>query len=1190
MRLKQLEIQGFKSFADKVVLEFDSGITAIVGPNGSGKSNIADAIRWVLGEQSVKTLRGSKMEDVIFAGTEHRKTMGFAEVSLVIDNYNKSLPLEYSEVKITRRLFRSGESEYFINKTPCRLKDITELFLDTGIGKEGYSIIGQSRIDEILSTKSEDRRYIFEEASGIMKYKLRKIEAEKKLESTRQNLVRINDIINELESQLEPLKIQAETARKYLSLRESLKVLEVNLYLTNIEKIKNRVNELQNLISDVEKNIRDENLKIESLNRENETRSLLVKSRSERLDATRQEFFELEKNLEKLNAAVNLNNEKISNYDKNNKRLENEISQINDRILKIDREAQLQKSRLDQLNLQLGENLARFSHMEEEFRLLSGTLDQDEKVIEEMKSSLIGKLELLSDKKTQVNNIENQINIVSERKAKVAEEIKQIGDAYSTENVKKEAMYTELEQLGNAIEKFKAKISKLNSEKENKNKKLQELRNHQTKIKSEKQFKESRYNMLKNMENNLEGYNRSVRVILQKCKESDEFGDGIHGALAQLITVDKKYEIALEMTLGGALQNIVTTSEEDAKKAIEYLKTNRMGRATFLPISSVTGTRLDEHTISRIKKYKGFCGIASDLVEYSSLYNGIILSFLGKVAVVDNIDTGIEMAREFNYSFKIVTLDGDILSTRGSITGGDSTSRSSGILSRGREIASLYHEILQLAKDEMNIEEKISSIINSLNELDKAVNQETSMLHDAEITKARNENYIRQIADNINRMQSKSEMLEQESLQLAREMEEIFQERDKYIKEQKDIEKEIEDMKRIISENSDKHREDQIARDKLNEKLTDCKISISTIKESIEMVREGIEKLNNDKISLEKSIEVKNQEICKNIEKIKSLAEENEGLSEQIKKIDVEKVGKTLEIDNIEEERKSLEEELLELSNKIKDKSNNVTLLKEEFNRLEVRMVKAEAELEAVQNRLWDEYELTYNNALSLKKDIGSITQAQKDILELRNEIKNLGTVNVAAIDDYVKTKERYEFMTTQRDDMEQAQEKLYRVISEMTVLMKQKFIEQFRKINENFNLVYRQLFDGGKAELKLVDEENILESGIDIEVQPPGKKLQNMMLLSGGERAFTAIALLFAILKLKPVPFCVLDEIEAALDDANVYRFAKYLKDYSEETQFIMVTHRKGTMEVSDSLYGVTMQERGVSGIVSLKLGEKAS
>jgi len=1190
LRLKQLEIQGFKSFADKVNLEFDLGITSIVGPNGSGKSNIADAIRWALGEQSSKTLRGSKMEDIIFAGTEHRKAMGFAEVSLTIDNNDKSLPIEYSEVKITRRLYRSGESEYYINKTQCRLKDINELFLDTGIGKEGYSVIGQNRIDEILSTKSEDRRFIFEEASGIMKYKLRKNESEKKLENTRQNLLRIKDIINELEAQLIPLKEQSEVAKKYLNLRETLKSLEVSVYLINIEKLKERINEFQNLRVSAEQSIEETNNKIEELNCQNDTRASLIKARAEKLNCARNEYFELEKYIEKYNAEIKLNQEKISNYEKNIDRLDNEIKQINAKLSKLSEDQNLRDVKLKQLNEQFNINEKFMIELEYELKTLLNTLGQDEKQIEEMKSSVMERLEFLADKKTQVNDLDNQIKSVSERKNRIQVEVSQIDDEFKNEDVRREEVYAELELTKKAITNNESKIQAFNKEIKENTEKLTALRNKQSKLKSEKQFKESRYQMLKNMETNLEGYNRSVRVVLKKCRESSQFGANIHGALAQLIEVDEKYETAIEMTLGGALQNIVTTTEEDAKHAIEFLKTNHMGRATFLPISSVTGSRLAEGIISRISKYKGFCGIASDLVKCDSNYKGIILSFLGKVVVVDNIDTGIRMAKDFKYNFRIATLDGDILSTRGSITGGESSAKGSGILGRNREISVLFEQVLQLTKDEMFIEERIESMIDTLNRIDAALKLKNDKLQENLIHKARNENYLSQINDNINRMKSKSEMLEQESKQLSREVEQISLEREKYIKEQSDLENKIDDIKGLISEASDKHRDNQIARDKLNEKLTSCKVTASTIWESMEGIKDNILRLTEEKSNFIENINTKNSEKHNSTEQINSLAQKNEGLLKLIKRAEDDKIGKTLEIDSIEEERRGMEEDLTEISRQIKDFSNNVMLMKEEYSRIEVKSAKAESELEAIQNRLWDEYELTYNNALSLRKDIGSMTQAQKSINEYRNEIKELGIVNVGAIDDYIKTKERYEFMTTQSNDMVNAEEKLQKVIAEITVLMKKQFLERFNQINENFNIVYKQLFEGGRAELRLTDEGNVLESGIDIEVQPPGKKLQNMLLLSGGERAFTAIALLFAILRLKPVPFCVLDEIEAALDDANVYRFAEYLKQYSCDTQFIMVTHRKGTMEASDSLYGITMQERGISGIVSLKLSEKAS
>lgn len=1190
MYLKRLDIQGFKSFAEKINLEFNSGITSVVGPNGSGKSNIADAIRWVLGEQSIKTLRGSKMEDVIFAGTEHRKPLGFAEVSLTIDNSDGKLPIEFGEVTVTRRIFRSGESEYLLNKTQCRLKDITELFMDTGLGRDGYSVIGQGRIDEILSTRSEDRRHIFEEASGIMKYKTRKLEAEKKLELTRQNLDRINDIINELESQLEPLKEQSEAARKYLDLRESLKELEVNVYLENLTRFRDRLKEFDDQYKTARDNVDAENRKLEEITGANRQKTELMKQLDEKLEASRQEYYNIEGNLERCGSEIKINNEKVGHLEQNISRLEAEIAETEGRMAGLEKEASVKQERLKYLERQLKDFTVKLSEYEKQMEELLKTLDESERHIENLKTAIMDKMDLQSDKRMQIGNIRTHIETVQKRQKTIDHDVYQLMVENDSEKMKSEDLSESIRHASEQIKKQKARLAGLSGERTESDKLLSGLKSRESKLKGDLQFKSSRVKMLKEMEQNLEGYNRSVRQVLQACRESPEFGRGIHGALAQLIKVEKKYENAIEMTLGGALQNIVTETEEDAKKAIEFLKSNRLGRATFLPISSVTGKSFDNGMLADISRQQGFCGIASGLVAFDRKYGGIIESLLGRVAVVENLDNAIAMARRFKYAFRIVTLEGDILSTGGSMSGGSLDNRGPGILSRSREITELEAELLSLGNEEKELERDIKELVDSIAEISSEITGVEGDIKNNELVKIRDESHLFQVEENRRKLAARSDMLKQEKAQLERQQAETEKELEKYQKELSDIELDIAETKKVVAEHQEKHKEDQTVRDALHTDIMDFKISVSSIQESMEGVRETSDRIASEKETLVKGISRKKAEMEKNRGEIEALRQANEGLDSVIRRYEEEKTGRTLEMDRIAEERRVMEEDLYEIVNRINDINKNILLMQEDFNRIEVKKAKLEAEMEAVQNRMWDEYELTYTSALQLKKDIGSIPQAQKKIGEYRNRIKELGPVNVSAIEEYVKTKERHEFMAAQRNDMEQAREKLLRVIYEMTSIMKKQFLEQFRLINENFSAVFKELFNGGRAELLLTDRENVLESGIEIEVQPPGKKLQNMMLLSGGERAFTAIALLFSILRLRPSPFCVLDEIEAALDDANVYRFAEYLRKYSSQTQFIMVTHRKGTMEGSDMLYGVTMQEHGISRIVSLRMGEKVS
>ncbi len=1190
MYLRKLEIQGFKSFADKISLDFHSGITAVVGPNGSGKSNIGDAVRWVLGEQSAKTLRGSKMEDVIFAGTEHRKPVGFAEVSLTIDNDDNYLPVSYSEVTITRRVYRSGESEYYINKTSCRLKDIHELFLDTGIGRDGYSIIGQGRVDEILSSKSEDRRLIFEEASGIMKYKVRKQDAERKLNLTEQNLVRINDIINELESQLEPLREQSEAAKKYLTLRENLKELEVNVYLNNIDKLKEKIKEYEIQFKDIRDNIEAEERRLRSITTQNQQKTELLKKLDEHITEARGKFYLIEANLEKNSSEVKLKNEKINSLNTNIVRIKEENSEISSKLELLNTEEKNRQKKIEYLNGQYSDFSKKLEKYQAELDGILSTLDESERQIEMLKSGIMDKLDIQSDKRTQINNIKNHIENLRKRQNSIGTEVYSLKLEKDKDNMKKEDLIESIRNTSILIKHSSEKINELNNEKTELKGTLSDLEKQHGNIRTDIQVKTSRHKMLKDMENSMEGYSRSVKEVMTACRQSPELGKGIHGTIAQLVEVDKKYETAIEMTLGSALQNIVTSSEDDAKKAIEFLKRNRVGRATFLPITSVKGKRLDDNTLRRLESCQGFCGVASDLVTSDSAYNGIVLNLLGRVVVTENLDSGISIARKFGYTFRIVTLEGDILSTSGSMSGGSNDHRSSGILSRSREISELENIIEGLKKDEIKYGAKINDVRQMLLEIDTEFNEYSNKLRDNELIKTRDENHLQMIEDNLRKTDAKIGMLINDKEKMAKQEQETLLEQQKYEVELEAIETDISETKAVIAEHQEKFKADQTVRDDLHQEITDFKISVNSITESIQSVTENLDRIKGEREALTRSHTRKQEEINKANNEIELLKQEINGLDSSTRSLLNEKTGKTLEIDRLVEEKKVLEEESTDFIEKLNTTNKTIHLLHEEYNRIDIKKAKAEAEMKSIQDRMWDEYELTYSNAVELKKEIENIAEAQRNISEYRAQIKALGPVNVSSIDEYIKTKERFEFMSVQKNDMEQAKDKLHKIIHEMVQVMKRQFVEQFKLINENFGIVYKELFGGGKAELIISDEDNVLESGIEIEVQPPGKKLQNMMLLSGGERAFTAIALLFAILRLKPTPFCLLDEIEAALDDANVYRFGEYLKKYSHNTQFIMVTHRKGTMESADTMYGVTMQEHGVSKVVSMKMGELAS
>ncbi|HZK70190.1 MAG TPA: chromosome segregation protein SMC, partial [Clostridia bacterium] len=851
MYLKHIEMQGFKSFADKITLEFNSGITTVVGPNGSGKSNISDAIRWVLGEQSAKMLRGSKMEDIIFSGTEHRKPVGFSEVSIVIDNSDKKLPLEFSEVVVTRRVFRQGDSEYCINKSPCRLKDIYELFLDTGIGKDGYSIIGQGKIDEILSIKSEDRRNIFEEASGIMKYRVKKNEAERKLENTEQNLLRINDIINELESQIEPLREQSEKARNFLDLREELKVLEIGLYVENLKKYKKNLSSFQDTYDSLKQEYDDKNKQLEDISTDNKSKLENSKELENKLNVLKDEYHNIETEIEKLNSEINLYSEKIKNAIENNERIDSEFVEQDEKTSTIEKEKSQKLKRLEYLNKQFIEFTDKLKLFEMQMEEHLSVLKESERSIEAMKQKVMDKMDLLSDKKVQASNISAHAENINKRKLVIDKEISSNILDIDRENMS-------LEDVNEFIAKTTIGL----------NKSRDDMKNYQfneSKIKSELsaslekhsktkiliQSKTSRLNLLRDMEKNFEGFNRTVKTILSSSDRIPGFNKGLHGVLARVINIERKYETAIEMALGAASQNIITDSEEDAKRMIDFLKRNNAGRATFLPISSVKAREIEDKILSKLKNMTGFIGIASDLVKFDAVYSNILLSLLGKVIIVDNMENGIRVACELNHVFKIVTLDGDILNPGGSMTGGSHEQRASGIFSRTREILDIENEINESSSKISNNKNEIKELETQLDNIKATIEKTYAIIRDYEHEKIRDEAKQKHIFDNIIRLNLHIEMVKQEKSQLTKKNEDAEKEIKKCEEECNLINSEIVKCKLIIDEHTETFKDKQEDIDLLRDEITNHKISLGSITESIQSANEAIEKLELDKGNFE---------------------------------------------------------------------------------------------------------------------------------------------------------------------------------------------------------------------------------------------------------------------------------------------------------------------------------------------------
>ena len=1180
MYLKRLEMQGFKSFADKTVLEFMPGITTVIGPNGSGKSNIADSIRWILGEQSMKSLRGTKTQDIIFAGTQNRKSLGFAEASLVFDNTDGTLPIEYSEVTITRKIYRSGETGYYINKVPCRLKDVVELFMDTGIGRDGYSIIGQGKIDEILSNKSEDRRHIFEEAAGIVKYRARKEETEKKLEQTKLNLLRINDILTEIEGNLEPLQQQSDKAKKYLNLKEELKNIEIGLFLYNIDKYKQSLEEL----------VKDEEIMNSTLNQEEgklEKIKILKEELKDNIDEITIQIehmqnigFESQKEIERLNSNISIATSKIENNTENIERYKAEIEELEEKIKNSKKEIDQKESKKDNLKQNKEKYEKELIEKEEELKKLTEKLTTKEIEIEKLKKEVEEntdkKYVILSEISMQTANIENLAKRQNQIKQEIGNNILELDRI----KMKKEDITKVFQETESDRNKILKNMNQINQQKEEINKKIKEYDLQITNTTNNMRMKKSRHDFLVETEKEKEGYTKSVKSLLIDCEKIKELGKGINGVLANIISVPTKYETAIEMCLGASLQNVVTETEEDAKRLIEHLRKNNLGRASFLPITSVKGKKIEN-----IKgKKTGSIGIASDLVTFNKRYEQIILNLLGRTLIVDNMQNAINIAKENNYSFRIITLDGDIINPSGAMTGGSVTKKTVNILGRGREIESLKKEIEDLQNSIKKLEKEKKEYIESSEGIIEQVEELGKQIQEIEISYATEKQRMISIDESMEKIQKRIDTLRAEQNKSEENKEEITKLKVENENKIAQINDQNEKNQIIIDEFSAVNKDSQQYIDDLNLDITNLKISVSSFNESETSIQEITDMIKNE---IEQNIKNKNSKL-EQIENSKNdNIELNKNIEEAKQKIEEVKAQVTNSGENIEKlknDRISKNEKLSKKENEQTEEFKIIEDLKAQIVKLEVKKNKTEEDITDIINKMWEEYELTPNNVASYEKP-DNVALTQRKVNNIRTDIKNLGSVNVDSIEEYKALRQRYDFMCEQRLDLENTMSKLRKVIQDMMEIMKQQFKEKFEAINNNFGEVFKELFGGGTAEVKLADENDILECGIDITVQPPGKKLQNMTLLSGGEKALTAIALLFAILKINPAPFCVLDEIEAALDDVNVYRYAEYLKKFAKETQFLVITHRKGTMDAADTVYGVTMEEKGISKLLSMKL-----
>lgn len=1180
MYLKRLELQGFKSFADKTILEFMPGITSVIGPNGSGKSNIADSIRWVLGEQSMRELRGGKSVDIIFAGTQNRKSLGFAEATLVFDNSDGRLPIEYKEVTVTRKLYRSGETGYYINKVQCRLKDVLELFMDTGIGKDGYSIIGQGKIDEILSNKSQDRRNVFEEAAGIVKFKTRKEEAEKKLEHTKLNVLRINDILTEIEGTLDPLKSQADRAKKYLDLKNELKNIEVGLFVYNIGKYKEDLKKVQEDIEIMQNTCDLEEGKLEKIKMLKEELKEQIEELTQKIENTQNLKFTSQKDIESLSSEINVVKSKIENNEENKQRFQKEIEEQKEKIAKTEEDVKAKLSKKENLKENKEKYEKELAQKQKELDEINQTLSQEQLKIEEDKRKLEQNVDTKYEIEGNINEQKANIANLEKRKVQLEKEIQNYiseldNTRFSKEEIEKN-LY-EIQKDKNTVEKNLEEIKESKVKAEQQIKLIDEKMNHNV---QELNFKESKHKFLVETEKEKEGYQRSVKTLLQNCETVKELGKGVKGALAELIDVPSKLETAIEMALGASLQNVVTEKEDDAKRLIEYLRSNNLGRATFLPISSVHGKKLD-----KIKgKSAGVLGIASDLIKYDKQYEQIILNLLGRTVIVEDMDTAVNLAKQNGYTFRIVTTDGDIVSTTGSMSGGSVNKKTVKILGRAKEIEDLAEQISNIKKNQEELKKQKEDILQSSSKVFEKSEELENSLQTIEIKYNVENQKLNTIDENIKKVSNRLEVLRQEKMEIEEQKEnclKLIEEKNK-LKEQIDIENN--ELKEKINEISNSNQEVAKKVDDLNFDITNLKISVSSFHESESSIDEMAEMLRNEIENQNKSIEDKQNQIEKMSAEQKDFEEKIKIATLKIEEIKNKVSNSDENIDKMKTQRQSSNEKLSLKEKEETEEFKVIEDLKSQIVKLEVKKSKIEEDLNETITSLWDEYELTPNATVEYEKP-QNIAITTRRVNNLKQDIRELGSVNVDSIEEYKNQKQRYDFMCEQRLDLENTMAKLRDMIAEITDNMKIRFKEKMQIMNENFGQTFKELFGGGEARIIIEDEANILECGIDIEAQPPGKKLQSMNLLSGGERAFTAIALLFAILKMNPAPFCVLDEIEAALDDVNVNRYAEFLKKFAVGTQFLVITHRKGTMEAADTVYGITMEEKGISKLLSMKL-----
>ncbi|MBR3532895.1 MAG: chromosome segregation protein SMC [Clostridiales bacterium] len=1187
MYLKKLELQGFKSFPEYTLIEFDRGMTAVVGPNGSGKSNVTDAVRWVLGEQSVKSLRGGKMEDVIFNGTSVKKAMNYAEVTMTLDNSDKYVDTEYTELEITRRLYRSGESEYQINKVNCRLKDITNLFFDTGLGKDGYSIVGQGRVDEILSPKSEDRRRVIEEAAGITKYKARKDEAERKLASTEQNLLRIDDRLNSLAERVGPLKEQSEKAAEYHRSYELLKQTDMGLLVRRINDANQAMGDYVNVLAQVKEEIKtqeDRYLELRNSNSELTTRSEQL---DEEIENKRQELSDLTEIMHELSSEIKVDEQKVASI---KAKIELEASagnEINEDIARLTNEYKGRLKKADELLDRANEQKDRTESLENEREKLIASFKDSEKSLEELR-------QVIEEKNSQINDAQGKINTAQGQITTLVDRIKELTENRKASKSIKEELDQKITEAEKLWRQMMEKEGEVTSDIQTRQDKLTDVRKEESELLDKHETltrtflqDRSKLQTLKDLESRKAGYQESVGRLMDYADKDPKVKKMITGIIGDLISVDSKYTTAVEIALGSAIHNVVTPKEQDAADLIRILKDNRMGRVTFLPIENIRGRDIDSRLLQSASREAGFIDVASNLVKNDKKLDDIVSNLLGRIIICEDMDSARSIARAVSHQVKIITLEGDSINAGGSLTGGSVRKDSVGVLGRADHIKQLEKSIIKTEQELGVLEAQRQEVDSKIGDIEKELGQLDVQLKYFSVERAKAEAEYRNLGERRKELDESVTEGEKQLHEISSEKLRLEDDIAEYTQIIKEINNEITDVRENIGISDKQSKEFNDELDRLRDRISESK----TTSEKILAERNGVLNLASH---IKEELESRKKNLEDSLEQRKADAEELDAIitgmeSKRLKGGAHHKQFEELSgvIKTLSSEKEEIDGSLKGFFEKQSEVNDILTRLREKENGIISKNEKHINDIDMSKNRLWEDYEVTYDNIKDSVTPAPNINEAVKTVTSLKNKIKALGPVNLNSIEEYREVSSNYEFISSQRDDIMKAKTDLEKVISDLLSEMKEQFIKNFTTINENFKTVFTDLFNGGSAEILLSDADDVLNCAIEIKAQPPGKKLQSLTLLSGGERCLTAIALLFAILQLRPSPFVILDEVEAALDDVNVSRFTDFVRRYTVKSQFILVTHRKGTMEACDRMYGVTMAERGISKILSMRIGD---